>query len=469
MNDQYIGYNVTALIGLRLELNTSNGKEVVSLYEGDMVTNLVYQDGNELRKISGRVIAIEYKETSNYNNYRGITAESFNSPDKFSERFTISAIRIDASDRYHSDIRKVYIDNIREIEGKHTCERMEVSEVSLLNDCEHFIIRFRPSEPPVLVLDSTGKEAELIDNADGTFSIIIRKMTEYLRYMVIGANSMAVIKMDGLEPIKIANSIISNKMVADFPLMVNMYENKYNSGDIIIPDEDLFYIPVMKQVTAPEEIVFEIPSKIQLANEVTYTSTKTYTKDEEIKVSIGNNAFLVDKAFKMIGNKLAIATPLLMAYGMMAGKVKLVVNGWEEEIEVPKVVENELGISNVGVIGTVEGYVNTAEVFSDRATGEITIKHVREHGTSAVVYDLLDSESNKLPLETKIFAIKRHADGKIEFGISRVDTEKYSYGHYNYWLNGPITEPLSRDMDVTIIAPEYGYANVLLDIDENVK
>lgn len=438
--EHFISYNADAFIGVELTVKTSHGVKSIKLIPGVFLEELVYQDGNNMMCVSGRVIDLGFEEISN----PGVFA--------FKDTHKVTSIVLDASTNYHSDIREVRVNTIRDFDATYQVEEVKFEDVAVTNNCDGFYVAFRPSVRPTHIIDDNNEVIEFFDNEDGTYSIKIAHMTEYLAYRVIGECGMGRLILKGIEPSKEPMSVINKQVKQNFPILL---ENKPEDlGDSI------FYIPVLKNLTEPKFVGI-----------ATSKGTLEYMKDSKFTVVSKDGTKTVEKpVYKYSNGKLMIALPVLYAYAMNSGKIRLVVNGWTIDVNLGELeVKAEWRVSNVNTLVKFDGYSNRVQVTNAEGLLLDVITHTTQHSSYGFTFDLVNAIKDKLALNDKMLLIKNYAEGKMEFKVAEVTTEEYNVEVPGQVLGLPFEKDKEYDYELSVVILNKGTAKMMVRVKEDAK
>ena len=438
-NEHFISYNADAFIGVELTVKTTYGTKSIKLIPGAFLEDLMYQDGTDMITVSGRVIDLGFEEISN----PGVYA--------FTDTHKVTSIVLDASTNYHSDIRDIKINTIRDFDATYMVEEVKFEDVVVSNNCDGFYVAFRPSMKPTHIIDDNDQVIDFLDNEDGTYSIKVTNMTEYLSYRVIGVCGIGRLIVKGIEPSKEPMSIINKQMKDNFPMF--MGSNTEVLGDSIL------YIPVLKNLTEPVTVGI-----------ATSTGTVEYTKYSKITLISQDGTRVERPVYKYSNGKLMIALPVLYAATVNGNKFKLVVNGWSVEINLGDVIlKTPWSVSAVKADPSVDGYSNRVSFTKADVSVPSAIIHSKQHSSYGFTFDLVNANYDKLVLTDKMLLISRYADGKLVFKVAEVATVEYNVMISGESLGSPYETNNEYEYELSIIIVDKGIAKTIVTVEEDVK
>lgn len=215
-----------------------------------------------------------------------------------------------------------------------------------------------------------------------------------------------------------------------------------------------------------ENFYVEITSDEQQTLSAITINNMQYKNDENINFSVGNNNFVETPVFKVQDNKLFVALPVLYVEAK-GGQTKIEAGN---RIYNVKVYDDAgtISVGDVGVFGETQGGSATKQTDS---AGELIIKHARTSGKTFVGWQLTKNKET-LRKDLTIYTKKYYPEtNTIAFGVDvTLDAAEsgYSSGLYNYYQNGPISEPKNRTIKYTVAVPTVGNVSFELQISETI-
>lgn len=231
------------------------------------------------------------------------------------------------------------------------------------------------------------------------------------------------------------------------------YYNKFKNGNRIqeaesvaedyefILDEDAFYVVVANG--QPEDKI----DRVSIGNLI-------FTKDDRKKfLSIGMNAFIYANVWKVNAEKkLLVAVPWLFAMAdEKTGNCTVNANGIVYNVPVMEPVVEGAGLSiSKYQVTQKEGFTGT--ITKDNNTFRVKAGHY----TQALCLTLSSNGTELLDQTLTMFTI----DQNMNMAMVSPETLagiKSTYAFYFFpWKNEPVTTPISREYDKTLVIPGYG-------------
>jgi len=432
---------------VEVKLNYENGSyKMVELKEGQLIKNLVYvnAEGKEVT-IDGIVKVIKTTEkVINTANDCEHSTESI-----FAKKVTPTAIVVDCSDVYASDIHVVPMDKIVDL-AVDTAEDMIISDIKVVDAT---MVTFRSTSKPVCVMWN-GELVEAVEtvNDPGEYTFVARVMKKVNSLIMFNTSDREVFSVDGFVPEVERSAVVAEKTAAKTVELKDTYYNKSGSN---------------KTLEASESFYTEVASGISDADEIT-VGELTFTKDQTIRLSVGNNSFIVAPAFKVEDGTLFVAVPVIFTSAEVDGDIKVTVNGYDFLIKAGIKYGKVLRAGEVYALGTINGYANE---ISKSVEGDVdVITHRREHGQSYIAFELFAGEE-QIMRDTVCYT-KTVENGKISYGLvplEKLGTIDNVIGKARNYTGAPLEKAASGSYEYYVYIPSVGYGKFIVVFEDVVK
>lgn len=416
--------------------------KTLKLKEGEKVNNLVYVVNGVKNTITGYVKVINTTETR----VTDTAACIHDAKSLFSRKVSIQSILVDASKEYESNIVVIPVSAIKDFETT-DLSPMTVTSVALESNSTVAIVS--TVKPVVAIWNGTETIIPVEGDEAGKYIIPVSSMNKSNELVLLDANSTYKTIVTGVDPV----AIIPTRIMEEYNTVVNTvldtFYNKGTDGQVFEPTTEQYYVKVAEGIGA--------------ATEATINGT-VYGADQEVSLSVGNNAKIKQPMFKTENGGLYLAAPMMFAVADENGNIEIEVNGFKLFLDLP-LDQNAIVLDSVVALGGKEGYKNVATlVEANHAV------HERQDGTAYIGW-LLKANGTPVAKDTPIFTKKEYSDGNpTTYGImSATADEKYTEATYNYWLNGAIEKPFSRTITYTVTLLGVGRIVFDLEMVETVK
>lgn len=212
---------------------------------------------------------------------------------------------------------------------------------------------------------------------------------------------------DGKKAIAVPSFVANNSMANASAVVDALIEKAYNN-ESALGKETNYTVAQLKEKIADAEYYVELGTVEFIGNlntlkigEITFAST------EEYPMSIGNNNFIVDKAFYVEDGKLYIAAPILVFEAQGDNKIEL--NGKEFTVNFNQTV-SYVAVSELKHRGTGNSVTKVADsVNKYNVTLSDAMSYLEIH--------YLDSAS------TDVVVARKYINGKVSYGLTAVENE----------------------------------------------
>ena len=432
---------------VEVKLNYENGSyKMVELKEGQLIKNLVYvnAEGKEVT-IDGIVKVIKTTEkVINTANDCEHSTESI-----FAKKVTPTAIVVDCSDVYASDIHVVPMDKIVDL-AVDAAEDMEVSDVKVVDAT---MVTFRSTSKPICVMWN-GELVEAVETANdpGEYTFAARVMKKVNSLVMFNTSDREVFSVDGVVPEVERSAVVSEKIETKAIELKDAVYNKYSK---------------VEEVEIPESYYIEVASGISEADEIVIGGY-TFTKDRTTKMSVGQASYIVAPVFKVENNTLYVALPVMYTHAEEDGDIKISINGFDFLIKAGINYGKTIRAGEVYALGTINSYVN--EVTKTVENDVDIIVQKKEHGGSYMAMELFAGDE-QIMRDTMVFTKTVNGE-KIGYGmtpIEKLGTIDNVLGRYITYSNGPIAEERSFTEEYYVYIPGYGCGKFIMTVEESVK
>lgn len=432
--------------------NTNGTKQTYTIREGQTLKDLVYVNGGVEETISGIVKVIGFNYIPPLGKADCVHVEESN----FSKCVLPTTITIDCSTLYDSDIRVIKISAIRSFTVDDTPTPEPQPEMEITNVAINGLTVTFDSNVEVTTVNWNGEDVvpELVPTRAATlhykFTAPTMLATNVMRIngTVVGGGSGDG-NIEGSTPVVVESTAVNTAIKSLTNKLVEDHYNKHTDGQVIEIADDTYYVAVATGVGATKNVSI---------------NGTVYKTDVNMKCSLGNNAF-AEKPVVMIKN----GTLYLAAIGAMLfgadGNIAISVNGFKLTVPINVAGDEVVKISSVNSIGVPSGYTGNAELTGE--VGNQVINYSRDHGQGAVGIIFVGNEV-QIPSNSMNFSLYKGSDGEERIALSRLlsDGNKVVY---NYWLAGPVTQPVNRTTPYVTAFPGHGVVKFTINFTETVK
>lgn len=454
MNNEFVSVVNTGTLTLVTTILKLDGTtKTIKIHEGDFIEDLTYLDSGKLHTVTGVVRVLKYGVKSNWTSDPHMHKIPEYKPSlcihdtvsTFSDKVVPTHLIMDCSTEYISDIRLIPVDAIRDFQSIDLGEEMKIENITVQ---DYKTVSFLSNTKPIAVVWNNDTYVPVqLDSAVEVYTITVDTMKLTNEMIVIDTMNRFETMVHGVAPEVINSPIIGASYSTVMSDLIANYYNKYtdiNSVDIL---DDDYYIPVLIGVGNT--------AKITLEDDV-------YIKDEPVRLSIGNNSNIVKDVFMIKNGVLYIAAPLLNIFASSAGRLSIGVNKFNCVVYTSASATSSISLTGVSVYGGIQGYNNTIEL--DDTSGIPVVKLSREDGTAAAGW-LLTVDGNNVVQDTILITKKEYSNGDpTAYGITMaIGNDTITDATFNYYLNGPIVEPVNRTISYKVVIPNTG--SIIFDIE----
>lgn len=432
--------------------NTNGTKQTYTIREGQTLKDLVYVNGGVEETISGIVKVIGFNYIPPLSKADCVHVEESN----FSKCVLPTTITIDCSTLYDSDIRVIKISAIRSFTIDDPSEPEPQPEMEIANVAINGLTVTFDSNIEVATVNWNGEDVipELVPARATTFhykfiapTMLATNVMKINGAVVGGESGDGNIK--GPRPVLVESTAVNAAIKSLTDKLVEDHYDKHNDGQVIEIADDAYYVAVATGVGATKN--------------VTINGT-VYSTDVNMKCSLGKNAFAEKPIVMIKDGTLYLAAIGAMLFGV-DGNIAIGVNGFELTVPVNAAGDEVVKISSVNSVGIPGGYNGNAELTGE--VGNQVVNYTRDHGHGAVGIIFIGNEV-QIPRDSMNFSLYKGSDNEERIALSKLGADGNEL-IYNYWLDGPVTQPINRTTPYTAAFPGHGVIKFTINFTESVK
>lgn len=338
---QVLDIKAKAKIMFRLTLSTTYEKRSADIHIGDFIDGLIYQDGDNLKEVSGVVRSINTFE-------RSLPRSAYGSPDYISLRNIIESITLDVSDKYSSELLTVDIVDIR----NYDMVIHNILEIRNFEIIDKNLIRFYSETKPIaFVWNDKAYPVVPVETMDFTYMVTIDSM-QMINILTIFDDSGSIYKrvINGPGMDVVDERDVREDMKHIMGIFKTQFFNNYNATDLTEMIGNMVYTPIVKNIDNVESFIMN--GITYYVDELPNVEVMIPNRDADVHRESTANMY----PFKIIDNNFCICVPIINHFTDENGVLSMTVNGYEQSWMVCPHKNNNLDIKEIVSVNVLNGY-----------------------------------------------------------------------------------------------------------------
>lgn len=420
---QVLNIDAKAKIMFRLTLSTTYEKRSVDIHIGDFIKGLIYQDGDNLKEVSGVVKSINTFE-------RTLPRSAYNSPEYMSMKNIIESITLDISEKYSSELFTVDIVDIRNYDMV-IHNTLDIRHFKIIDDTT--IEFYSETKPIAFVWNDETFPIEYPDEEDFIYRVKIDTVC-MTNLVTIFDDSGSIYRriINGPDIDIVDENEVKSTISITMENLKKLYFEKYNAIDLTEMVADMIYVPILENIGDVED--FAVNDETYFINNLPSVSVEIPNRDAEVNTLNTLTCY----PFKVIDNNLCVCAPIIGHYTDLNGNITIEIKGYKQSWNILDIKYNNIDIDDILVLDNPGSYKYTVKKSSD-TFGRPVINFTRTHKSAYVNY-LYNKIGNSLENGIMCIAISNDNGWSYTYRLVSLDTLKNRQNDESIYISNKYLE-----------------------------